>query len=140
MDTRNNGQERKLERSGTVAVASTFKHEFSHEMSPEELRLVRRLVKLTSTTPTDEPGEYANPLYPNNASGEAIQVAEQIMEKTRYAFNFVHHGQHDSDNIKSLLEQHSPNSSTVPHNDTTKLDFRKGDERVRDSLRDLFAQ
>lgn len=114
----------RLERSGTVAVASTFKHEFSYEMSPDELNLVRRLVALTSSTPSDSPGEYPNPLYSANASGEAIQVAEQIMAKTKYAFNFVHH--HESagaaKDIRSVLERQK---SGIPHNATTKLSFKK---------------
>ncbi len=60
------------------------------------------------------------------------------MSRTSYAFNFVLHGQHESGNIRALLEQHkeggpssAASSSSIPHHDTTKLRFDDGRAKVR---------
>ena len=119
---------RSFEKSYTEKVTPTFAHQVSHELSPEELELVRRLVTLTSSTPDDTPGTYENKLYAQDASGEAIAVAEEIMAATSYAFNFVLHGQHESGNIREVIDQHS--DSKVPRSETTKLQFDDGRPKV----------
>lgn len=111
-----------VQRSATAKVATNFVHQVSHELSGEELQLIRRLVALTSSTPADKPGNYPNKLQANDASGAALQVAEAIMQKTHYAFNFIHHGQHESGNIRAVLDRHnSEGEFSVPHSDTTKI-------------------
>lgn len=118
---------RSLEKSFTEKVAPSFVHTVSHELSDEELALIRRLVKVTSSTLEDACGVFPNKLDAHNASLEAVDVAEEIMSRTSYAFNFVHHGQHKSGNIRALLEQHTD----VPRSNTTKLKFDNGKKTVR---------
>ncbi len=104
-----------------------FVHTVSHELSPEELHLVRQLALLTTCCPQDAPGVYDNELNFRQASREAVAVAEEIMERTKYAFNFVRHGQHESGNIRALLDQHT---EPIPHSNTTIIPYVKVCSRV----------
>ena len=122
-------QHKSLERTETAKVDAAFVEEVSHELSAEELDLIRSLVKLTSTTPKDEEGVFPNKLDASNASKDAVEVAEDLMARTSYAFNFIHHGQHKSGNIRALLEKHTEG---IPHSTTTKLNFaNKQSSKVR---------
>lgn len=125
-----------VQRSATAKVATNFVHEVSHELSAEERQLIRRLVALTTSTAVDKEGYFENKLQANDASGAALQVAEAIMQKTHYAFNFIHHGQHESGNIRAVLDKHNEGDYRIPHSQTTKI---KIDDRTANQPKNTLA-